>query len=485
MEHKYFIENGRKASYLEWITSKGTNYTCYLNYVNGLDEQAKINIKIDNIRTTIGAITCPIQFMFFYWTILLFILHKFNFKKPVMKIILLHFVLRSIGDILNRLGDLMPNYYANKIVDGVVECEISAGSCEKHPLKWLITRQFGVMFWFAGEIAADWYPLLRTHAVVRDSKSIWIVYVTCAIFNLSKISMMVYHWTLSPTELYKPDGEYDVRRVTDFYYIYWIIHLVIIYASVTYDFSVYFVLKRKLFEIKSDIGFLKKFRSMSIYRIYVSVFVCIVFLPIVSLTVLLKYYYSYKYNYKDLNFSFDEVRQMIANLQYFMIFIDQIMLIVYKDSSYSGGNSSYPSNPYPTYYYSSNKSNFSNPSVRSNNDYVKKGFQPSSSIHFQNLVNSNLSSMNNNVNGSVNSVNSTNSKSNYNYNNNNASENYRYRNNADYEYSSKNDGLINSNSYNYLTEFNNASSFKKNTKTIGNYDDYNGPNSNEWNYLSK
>ena len=96
MEHKYFIENGRKASYFDWITSKGTNYTCYLKYVNSLDEQAKINIKIDNIRTTIGAITCPIQFMFFYWTILLFILHKFNFKKPVMKIILLHFVLRYI-----------------------------------------------------------------------------------------------------------------------------------------------------------------------------------------------------------------------------------------------------------------------------------------------------------------------------------------------------------------------------------------------------
>jgi len=162
------------------------------------------------------------------------------------------------------------------------------------------------------------------------------------------------------------------------------------------------------------------------------------------------------------------------------------MLIVYKDSSYSGGNSSYPSNPYPTYYYSSNKSNFSNPSVRSNNDYAKKGFQPSSSIHFQNLVNSNLSSMNNNVVGSVNN----NSKSNYNnYNssyNNSTSENYRYRNNADYEYNSKNDGLMNSNSYDYLNEFNNASSFKKTaTKTIGNYDDYNGPNSNEWNYLSK
>jgi len=95
-EQKYFIENGRKASYFEWLTSKGTNFTCYEKYLAQLDSEKRLNIKIDNIRTTINAITCPIEFKFFYWTVLLFILHKFNFKKPVMKIILLHFVLRYV-----------------------------------------------------------------------------------------------------------------------------------------------------------------------------------------------------------------------------------------------------------------------------------------------------------------------------------------------------------------------------------------------------
>jgi len=477
-EKSFFIENGRKAGYFEWLSSKGTNYTCYEKYLEQLDSEKRLNIKIDNIRTTISAITCPIEFKFFYWTVLLFILHKFNFKKPVMKIILLHFILRTIGDILNQLGNLLPNYYANVRNGDVMDCQFSAPSCEMHPLKWLITRQFGVLFWFAGEIAADWYPLLRTHAVVRGSKSIWIVYVTCALFNLSKISMIIYHFTLSPTELYDEDGVYNSARVTRFYYIYWIIHLIIIYASVIYDFSVYFVLKRKLFEIKSDIGFLRKFRSMSIYRIYVSAFVCIVFLPIVSLTVLLKYFYDIHYGYKNLDFQFDGIRQMIANLQYFMIFIDQIMLIVYKDTTYSAG-SSYPSNPYPSYYYSNNnKSNFS--STKSGNDYLKKGFQPSSNIHFQNLVNSNVSSNNRSSYSNDNFLNYKSSTDNFN----------RYNNSSDYDFSNNknnsNDGVTNINSTNYnpgISELKNVA--KKSTKTIGNYDDYDGPNNNEWNYLSK
>jgi len=94
-EGHYFIETNRSnAGYIRWLTSKGTNMTCYLNYLNSLDKEGELNNKIDTIRVIIYSIHCPFQFLFFYWTLLIFILHRFNFKKPVMKIILAHFILR-------------------------------------------------------------------------------------------------------------------------------------------------------------------------------------------------------------------------------------------------------------------------------------------------------------------------------------------------------------------------------------------------------
>jgi len=418
-----FVDPKSNLSYWDWLFSKGTNSSCYNEYITSLTDEQKVDNTIEVVRTIIYAFACPLKFTFFYWSILLFILHKFNFNKPVLKIILYHFIFRCIGDILDKLGNLMPRYYANVTIEDpvtgepqFVECQIGIDMSEKHPLKWLVTRQLAVVFWFTGEIFADWYPLLRTRAVAREAKSIWLVYITCIIFNLSKISMMVHHFTLSPTKLYKSDGAFDGERITDFYYTYWIIHLIIIYASVIYDFAVFYVLKKNVFGVQSEIGFLKKFRSMSEFRISISVIICIVFLPLISTTIILKYYFMHK-GLKNLNFSFDEIRQLIANVQYFMIFIDQILLIISKEEYQH--NSSYNTNqPYPSGYYYSGKSNLSNnsgnnnsnnnnglnnssnnnnlfksPSINNhtfnNNSVNDNKYKTPSSIHFQNLMNMN------------------------------------------------------------------------------------------------
>jgi len=89
-----FIENGADAGFFEWLGSKGTNYSCYEEYLKGRTEQQMINVDISNIRTIVYALQCPFTFKYFYWTLLVFILHKFNFKKPVMKLILCHYIFR-------------------------------------------------------------------------------------------------------------------------------------------------------------------------------------------------------------------------------------------------------------------------------------------------------------------------------------------------------------------------------------------------------
>jgi len=503
-----FIEPGTQASYWQWLFSMGTNSTCYDSYQAGLTEENKVDQIIEIVRTIIYALACPLKFTFFYWSILLFILHKFNFNKPVLKIILYHFIFRCIGDILDKLGNLMPRYYANIMeVDPVTNekvfksCQTFIDMSEKHPLKWLITRQLAVIFWFTGEIFADWYPLLRTRAVAREAKSMWLVYTTCIIFNLSKVSMMIYHFTLSPSSLYNEYGEYNSERVTKFYYIYWIIHLIIIYASVIYDFSVFYVLKRNVFGVQSEIGFLKKFRSMSEFRISISVIICIVFLPLISTTIILKYYFSIFKGMESLNFSFDEIRQLIANVQYFMIFIDQILLIISKEE-YQHTSSYNTNQPYPSGYYYSSKSNISNNSGNyngQNNSNNNNGFNNSSNNIFKNTVN-------NKYNNSIND-NGYKPTSNIHYQNlmkmNSEKSKQQYDDNLEYtpimhtpmlNYNSNNANFANQNiritqemskptpaAVNNFNNFNNNYSYKK--KTMADYDEYNGPNSNEWNYL--
>ncbi|ORX42607.1 hypothetical protein BCR36DRAFT_306416 [Piromyces finnis] len=94
-DRSQFIENGTYASNWEWLKSKGTSYQCYLDYIKiekGQEEQ--IGETVNSIRIIIYALSRPFSFVFFYWTLLVFFLHKFNFKKPVMKILLIHIILR-------------------------------------------------------------------------------------------------------------------------------------------------------------------------------------------------------------------------------------------------------------------------------------------------------------------------------------------------------------------------------------------------------
>jgi len=94
-DKKYFIETDRaQHSYVDWLFSKGTNYSCYVQYMENLNGPSDLQNKINVIRTIIYAFSRPFSFAFFYWTLLIFILHKFNFKKPVMKILLIHYVVR-------------------------------------------------------------------------------------------------------------------------------------------------------------------------------------------------------------------------------------------------------------------------------------------------------------------------------------------------------------------------------------------------------
>jgi len=270
--------------------------------------------QIDNVRRNVYLFIKPLTSQFFFWTLLLLLIHRLNFKKPVMKIVVAHYILRVIGDIFDSYGSKYTAYY-HKNIEGICVKD-AVNKAEEHPLRWLISRQLAGIFWYSGEIVGDWYPLIRTKAVVGDLKETWYVYVTCFIFNLSKITMMFYHFTVSETDMLNNE------RKDQFYNGYWAIYLVSLCCSLLYDISVYIAMKRAIFKDTEsiDFGFLKKFRNMSEYRILVTAIIGLIGIPIMGASAVLRL------KYKEYDWSFEDLRILIVNTSYFMMFIDQIML---------------------------------------------------------------------------------------------------------------------------------------------------------------
>ncbi|KAL6594771.1 hypothetical protein U3516DRAFT_608376 [Neocallimastix sp. 'constans'] len=358
---KDFIGNITNPSLSQWWFSKGVSYNCYLECMSRLTDESYYNGQINKVRVIVNSIQAPLNFTFFYWTLLLFILHKFNFKKPVMKIVLGHLIIRCTGDICEEIGGLFTRYYCmKKDPSGNVYCECTESVV--HPAKWVITRYFGTLFWYTGEIIADWYPLIRTRAVVKN-KSIYIVYITCALFNFSKIVLIYLHWSLNPISMYDlRTGIFNNKVMDSFYRKYWLVQLIIIHASVLYELSVYIVLKKNFFKVSQyDYGFLKKFKSLSEYRILIASIFTYTFLPVASIAIIVKFYFL-KQKQMDLEFQFEKLRQSIANFQYYMIFIDQILLIT---SNYESILSSFN-----IFNYNSNNSNESYNHSNNNNSNI-------------------------------------------------------------------------------------------------------------------
>ncbi|ORX63262.1 hypothetical protein BCR32DRAFT_273487 [Anaeromyces robustus] len=330
-----FIENDRsKASSIDWLTKRGTNFECYKKYLESLDTEARYNNKIEHARILFYTIFRPLQNFFFYWTLIILIFHKFNYKNPIVKIILAHFILRALGDIFDKAGGFMQRYYANAYSNDLrldFECINTFSFETQHPLKWFITRQVATIFWYSGEIFGDWYPLLRTKAALKNkkAKALLPVYITCGLFNLSKIILIIHHLTLTPTKLYDENGVFKMESRDKFYAYHWLFQFMIICTSILYDVSVFYVLKKNIFNNNTN-GFIKNFKTISEYRIFITAYISVILLPFVAIAIILKYYYMITQRMNHIEFSYEDIRLSIANLQYHMIFIDQVLLFYYN-----------------------------------------------------------------------------------------------------------------------------------------------------------
>ncbi|ORX42536.1 hypothetical protein BCR36DRAFT_463225 [Piromyces finnis] len=130
---------------------------------------------------------------FFPWVFLLFFtLNRNNWKRTVNLVLIIHWILRSCGDIIFAFIPLRP----------YVEGHYWPFSTDN----WYKSCALGNVFWLSGEIIADWYPLLRTKAVTNNNKrKIKYVYITCISYNIIKIINIYCYYVGYPIDLRQYD----------------------------------------------------------------------------------------------------------------------------------------------------------------------------------------------------------------------------------------------------------------------------------------
>ncbi|OUM60676.1 hypothetical protein PIROE2DRAFT_62999 [Piromyces sp. E2] len=257
---------------------------------------------------------------FFLWVCTILLLNWKNWKRPVIIILIIHWFLRSFGNLLNNT---------------MLFREKEKNMVWPYSMKnWYISQALAHIFWLTGEIIGDWYPLLRTKVVVKDKKKIRIVYCTCIMYNLAKVYGMTTYFT-SSVDLRAVVNNKVNHGLSKFNLYWWIAVGFIQVTSCLYDVSVIYALKTGLFNKLKEYSnfskntFLDKFKGISELRIICSMIISLSFLPF------LIYFISHliqRYQVKStsgqviIDSQIEQFRQVVLSFNFTMMYIDQILL---------------------------------------------------------------------------------------------------------------------------------------------------------------
>eukprot|EP00833_Pecoramyces_ruminatium_P018051 jgi/Orpsp1_1/1192083/evm.model.d7180000090482.1 len=278
------------------------------------------NLKIDTLQLIFESF---IRNAYFPWVCLILLFNINKWKRPAMLVLIGHWLLKSTGDLLRNTMELR----------------------EKDPnLTWpgsyknfYISIGLANVFQLAGELIGDWYPLMRVKAIDNNKGGkLKLVYVTCALYNLTKVFGMYCHFIAYPIDLRKVDDE--GKPVIDFARIkinWWGMIALMQIFSFIYDCSVIFAMKSclssklKLYKSNSKNTFLNKFKQISEYRIFASMILSLCFLPIIiSYVIILMFIYTKTENINELveNVPIDQLRKAVFSFNFTLMYVDQILL---------------------------------------------------------------------------------------------------------------------------------------------------------------
>ncbi|ORX64111.1 hypothetical protein BCR32DRAFT_287325 [Anaeromyces robustus] len=371
-----------------------------------------IETRLDRIQKIFTKI--PEHYTFAWTFIVLLLIGRKRWKSPIGYLIILHILARDIGLLIENIGKVTPYQYPGYDYPSNGE--------------YLWGHALSRVAYYICEVIGDWYLLIRTKALVKSNKKIKWVYLTCIIYNIAKLSKIYFNYKYIPfKDNFNPerdDFDYFLRKV-EYKRNKWICDFFQHIANTIYDITVIITLKRNVFVNYNNVithngktkgnFFIEKFRRLSIYRIYFTVILSLFCSPLIFLFCI-KLIYAlnnidslkndekvsfYKANCSDTEI--ENIRVNIINVNYILIYIDQILLRHYskenKITVMHGNTNGYANNNTNDYNNNNNNNNNNNSSNSKNNH---------SSINYYNNEDS-VISFNNNDN-SVISYNSNNKK---------------------------------------------------------------------------
>jgi large-conductance mechanosensitive channel len=259
---------------------------------------------------------------FFPWILIVLILNRKDWKRPVILILILYWFLQSTGDFLQSFIFYKPSdEYRN--YNPVTQTY------------WYIFNALAYLFWVSGEIIGDWYPYLRTKAIVQSDEIMKPIHSICCIYNVIKVLQIIINFVIIPFSINQEEEKAN-KYLIMFRIIWWSIICVIQMASLIYDIYVIFALKNTLYNRLENFkrkfnSFLEKFKQVSEYRFFISIIISMLFIPCAVFQIIFFVKLKIKDDPKIKNLS-DEIenfRVIGLRFTYTFMYIDQILLRFY------------------------------------------------------------------------------------------------------------------------------------------------------------
>jgi len=262
---------------------------------------------------------------FFPWLCLALIFNRKDRKRPVIMILILYWFLQSTGNLFQSYLSYTDQY----------QYQIWGYAWPYTPFNWYIVNVIPYIFWESGEIIADWYPLLRTKALIQNKRKMRPIYFICILYNMVKVMHIVVNFKYAPSH-FKIDESGSNQEILKHKTAWWAITTLLQCVSILYDISVIIALKNTLFDKLEGLknkanNFLEKFKQISEFRIFVSIIISLISFPFVVLQVY--YYFDWLFHpdkkMVDINDYVEFIRIAILRFVYTFMYIDQILLRFY------------------------------------------------------------------------------------------------------------------------------------------------------------
>jgi len=353
--------------------------------------------KTDVLQKTI--VDATIVEPFLPWLLLVLLLNFKRQKKPVIYLLISFWLVKFLNSVISGYlfvaHDGKDSNRMNKFNEGgFKEGEFEEEGFKEGGKSMIKFVLFAITIWLVmiSQVIGDWYPVLRTKAVVHNKKSLRLVYTTCIIYNIAKLigpfsffipinqptsdvgndsnkikkpsshklpSSYQHNPEFSPLgsigDTFGPFGTMGTPDIFDdqnnplkniMLYLYICIGVSFL-ASIIYDISIIYVLKKDVFnKVKIDEqlpnmkkqSFIEKFKLMSEYRIYVSMFVTVIALPTLIIYICTFFYRVWGNDNDDDDnkrhslFPFCMIIfNIVMKFNYCIMFIDQILLRYYAE----------------------------------------------------------------------------------------------------------------------------------------------------------